>query len=736
MTAFVSRLAATALIAAGGLCGPADAATYAGSETCASCHAAEHEAWKKSHHYQAMLPANEETVLGDFSGTTHQYGGVTSRFFRRDGRFYVETDNAQGEMEEFVIAYTFGFRPLQQYLIAFPDGRYQALNVVWDARPSEQGGQRWIHLYPDPDNPVTHQDMVHWTGTFQNWNSRCASCHSTGLEKNYDSRTDRYETAWKEVNVACEACHGPASAHLEWARGDRQGADTGFTASLADRGVFGPREADPGPTMARLDGQRPLRQVESCAACHARRSEIADHSPIAEFGEQYRLALIEPGLYFPDGQVNQEVYVYGSFLQSRMHEAGVVCTNCHEAHSNEVYFDDNRLCAQCHSAETFDRPEHHRHSPGQPGAACVDCHMPSTTYMVVDDRRDHSFRVPEPRLTVDLGVPNACNKCHVDRSAEWASAALETWGMNRTVRAGHAAVLAAAWSGQQSALPDLLALANDEGKPPILRASAVLASGDFPTRDTLEAVQRLLASDNALLREAAVRSLDWLPAAERYALLRDRVSDPSKAVRMAVARQLDELPTAQLPPVAAQPLEALQAEYLEVLMHNADMPEEQMNLGMHFVARGDPVAAERAYRTALKLSPRFVPALLNLADLYRANGLDQKAKPLLREAIDMAPGQAPAHHAMGLLLVRGGELAEAVTSLQTAAQIEPLNARYSYVYAVALWETGQRQQAVAELEAALTRLPGNPELISALAAYYRQLGETEKLQKLVPNPGS
>ncbi len=735
MTPITRFLAAAALIAGGLTTAAAEAAEYGGSQSCESCHAQEVQAWKSSHHYQAMLPASEESVLGDFSGASFTYGGITSRFFRRDGRYFVETDNANGELQEFEIAFTFGFKPLQQYLIAFPDGRYQALNIVWDTRSREAGGQRWIHLYPDPDNPVTHRDRVHWTGSFQNWNSRCASCHSTGLEKHYDSRTDRYQTTWKEVNVACEACHGPASAHLEWAESDRESTDRGFAISLADRGVFGPRDAGSAPTMVRLDGQRPLRQVESCAACHARRSEMADHAPTAPFSDQYRLALIEPGLYHPDGQVEEEVYVYGSFLQSRMHAEGVVCTNCHEPHSNEVYYDDNRLCTQCHAAQTFDRPEHHRHVPDQPGSACVDCHMPATTYMVVDDRRDHSFRVPEPRLSTELGIPNACNRCHSDRTAEWANQALESWGADRAVRAGHAAVLAAAWSGRSTVLPELLALVRDEGKPAIIRASAVLASRNFPSRETLDAVQQLLAADNALLRQAAVRSLDWLPPAERYALLRDLVTDSSKAVRMEVASQLEGLPTAQLPPIAGQPVEALLAEYFQMLSHNSDMPEEQINLAQLQAARGNPVAAEQAYRTALKLSPQFTPAMVNLADLYRANGLDQKAKPLLQQAIEIAPEQAPAHHAMGLLLVREGELGQAVPSLEKAARIEPLTDRYTYVYAVALWETGQREQAVEELEAALRRLPGNRDLTSALAAYYQQLGETEKLQELMSGPG-
>jgi predicted CXXCH cytochrome family protein len=727
---------AAIVIAAWLLLAPVHAAepAFTGSQSCASCHEAEYAAWQKSHHYQAMLPASEQSVLGDFDDATFEYGDVTSRFFRRDGKYLVETDDANGEVREFEIAYTFGFQPLQQYLVPFPNGRYQALNIVWDSRPQADGGQRWIHLYPehqaaaDGDGPVTHTDTVHWTGSFQNWNSRCASCHSTGLDKRYAAGTDSYRTTWREVNVACEACHGSAAAHLAWAAasasesGDGNAAapaapHKGFALSLADRGAFGPDANEAKNTLQRLDGRRPVTQLETCAACHSRRSELGPGQPGDRYGDRYQLALIEPGLYFADGQVRDEVYVYGSFLQSKMHAAGVVCGNCHEPHSGQVIADDNRLCTQCHAEAVFDRPAHHRHAEGSAGAACVNCHMPARTYMVVDDRRDHSFRVPEPRLTVELGIPNACNGCHRDRDAGWAQQALTEWGVDDTLRATHAPLLAAAWSGRPDALPGLLSLAADPARPAILRASAALGLAEFPSPEALQGLAQLLGEEDALLRAAAVRALDWLPLQQRYPLLRGLAADPSRSVRAAVARQLSGVAADGLPQAEAQALAALQREYLASLQHNADMPEGQMNLGLYYANSGDPVAAEQAYRRALKLSPAFVPALLNLADLYRANGLDQQAQPLLQQAIDREPAAAAPQHAMGLLLVRQGHLDAALGHLERATALEPDNARYAYVYGVGLWESGRREEAIATLEAALAAHPGNRDLESALASY-------------------
>ena len=717
---------------------------YVGSDACKSCHEPAYTAWRSSHHYRAMLPASEESVLGDFDDASFEYAGITSRFYRRDGKFLVETDDENGALREFEVAYTFGFYPLQQYLLPTAGGRYQALNVVWDSRPADAGGQRWIHLYPEGSEgnevPVRHDDIVHWTGSFQNWNSRCAACHSTGLEKNYSPSSRSFATSWQEINVACEACHGPASAHLAWARaaaggsaaGGDPGPHLGFDYALGDRGAFGPAAGGESKTLARQDGKRPTTQVETCAGCHARRSEMDENHPGKRFDDLYQLALVEPGLYFPDGQVRDEVYVYGSFLQSKMLHAGVVCTDCHEPHSNAVKIEGNGLCTQCHASTHYDVPTHHRHAAGSAGAACVECHMPDRTYMVVDDRRDHGFRIPEPRLTIELGVPNACNGCHQDRDAQWAAQALEGWGVSTAIRAAHAPVLAGAWNGEAAVLPALQALASDEQAPAILRASAVLASANFPLRDTLSLVAQVLYSDEPLVRSAAVRTLDRLPAEQRYALLKNLVGDPVKSVRMAAARQLADVSPDAVPDQEAPALVALRKEYLETLRLNADMPEEQLNLALYHAAGGDPASAEQAYREALRLAPAFVPALLNLADLYRANGLDSQAQPLLRQAIDVAPGDAAPQYAMGLLLIRQRQMDAAISHLRQATLLDPDNVRYGYVYGVALWESGQRQQAVTTLEAALANHPGNRDLTSALASYYQQLGETDKLRALQP----
>src|SRR5690606_26863640 len=375
-----------------------EAAQFVGSAQCAGCHEQAFADWQESHHHQAMLPATAQSVRGDFNNVRFDHFGTTSRFFTQDGSFFVETDNADGELETFKVAYTFGWYPLQQYLVEFPDGRMQALGISWDARPASEGGQRWYHLYPD--EPVTHDDPLHWTGAFQNWNSRCASCHSTALVKGYQPQQDAYETRWQEINVGCEACHGPASRHMAWANGRRIGEDRGFAMNLA--AVWEPAgiERPIPPRQPAMSAQ-----LQVCSACHSRRTELAQPDANVAFFDQYTLSPLLEGMYHPDGQILDEVFETGSFLQSRMHQNHVSCTNCHQPHSARLRASGNALCLQCHEPARFQTRAHFFHEPDSSGAQCTACHMDTRTYMGVDIRHDHSFRVPDPLASQRFGVP-------------------------------------------------------------------------------------------------------------------------------------------------------------------------------------------------------------------------------------------------------------------------------------------------------------------------------------------
>ena len=482
---------------------------YVGAQSCAECHRAEYRHWQGSQHARAMQPATDQTVLGDFQDASFSYGGLTSTFFRRDDKFMVRTDGPDGSLQDFEIAYTFGVYPLQQYLIGFPDGRYQALGLAWDSRPKEQGGQRWFHLYPDQN--LTHRDPLHWTGLQQNWNYMCAECHSTNLRKNYDPQRKRFNTTWSEINVSCEACHGPGADHLAWARkeGDWQkldrtkglaivlderrglrfhlralamkGLNLAATAAVNRRPsvlwTFKPATGSVPPSTLHSSN----REQELCARCHSRRGQFWEDYVFGQpLLDTHRLALLTPDLYYPDGQMKDEVFNHGSFLQSKMQARGVSCSDCHEPHSGKLRAAGNKICLQCHLAAKYESSRHHFHPVGSPSAECIACHAPATTYMVVDPRHDHSFRIPRPDLSVKLGIPNACNRCHQDRSAEWAAEQVQKWygqsplpGHQQFAEALHAGHIEAA--GAQELLRALL---KDLDQPAIARASGAALLGE------------------------------------------------------------------------------------------------------------------------------------------------------------------------------------------------------------------------------------------------------------------
>ncbi len=407
-------------------------AVYIGRQACLECHVRENDLWTGSHHDLAMQPASPDTVLGDFADVSFTHRGITSSFSQRDGGFFVHTDGPDGDVTEFRVTHTFGVTPLQQYLVEFPNGRRQVLPLCWDARDTDDDGQRWFHLYPDETIP--HGDELHWTGPNQNWNFMCAECHSTDLQRGYDLQADAYNTTWSEIDVSCEACHGPGSRHYLWAAFGLDATDydnRGLTVRLRDTDGGGWVMDMATGNAKRTVPRRSPTEVETCARCHARRLVInVRDEPGQSLLDTYIPSLLTERLYHADGQILGEVYVYGSFVQSKMYREGVTCGDCHEPHGLALLAEGNALCAKCHLPDRYDTPKHHFHeqlAPGTPGTSCVDCHMPSRTYMVVDPRRDHSMRVPRPDLTVSLGTPNACNGCHADRSARWAADTVDDW---------------------------------------------------------------------------------------------------------------------------------------------------------------------------------------------------------------------------------------------------------------------------------------------------------------------
>jgi len=722
------------------------AAQYVGSETCAKCHAGETKAWLGSHHQLAMQEASTSAVLGDFENARFKHFGVESRFFKRDGRYMVRTDGPDGKPADFEIKYTFGVTPLQQYLIEFPGGRFQALSIAWDARPKGEGGQRWFHLYPN--EKFDHRDPLHWTGLYQNWNLQCAACHSTNLRKGYDAGSNAYKTTFSEINVACEACHGPGSRHVKWAKEARPP-----NTSQSDKGLVVLRsrwsEAWKLPAADARTAQRDQPAADAlmnvCAACHARRSAIAEGGEAgAPLEGTHRLAMLTPPNYHTDGQQREEVYSWGSFLQSRMFQRGVTCMDCHEPHALKLRAEGNALCVRCHNAAAFDTEKHHFHQAGTKGAQCVECHMPAQKYMVVDPRRDHSLRIPRPDLSVSLGSPNACTQCHADRKPNWAAAAMDIgYGYAWRRRPHYGTIFHAAATQGAKALPALLALAEDAMAPPLVKATAATLAGPRLQPQSPPVVRKLLANYDPAMRIAALGLIERFEPAVRAQAAAPLLADPVRGVRVEAARVLADVSDDQLPPDQRRARDKATNEYIEALQLDADWPSANVNLGNLRMRQGRPEEAIAAYERALSLDPRFTGAYVNLADAYRQQGRDEEGEKLLRRGLALLPRAPDLHHVLGLLLVRKGDKAAALKELAAAAKLAPDNARYGFVYAVGLHSVGKRGEALSVLRAAEARHPFDLEILGTLVSMIRESGKprdalpyARKLAEVLPDdPG-
>jgi len=698
---------------------------FVGSAACAGCHANETKAWTGSHHQLAMQEANAATVLGDFDNARFGHYGVESTFFKRGGKFMVRTDGPDGRLADFEVSRTFGVWPLQQYLIGFPGGRYQALGIAWDARTKSEGGQRWFHVYPN--EKMDHRDPLHWAGLYQNWNLHCAACHSTNLKKGYDAAANAYKTTFSEINVACEACHGPGSRHTEWAARARylpQG-DKGFTVlktNWKDAWKFPAADAK----HAQRDKPADAAAMNTCAACHARRSTIAEGgTPGAPLEDTHRPALLTAPGYHADGQQREEVYVWSSFLQTKMYQRGVTCMDCHEPHALKLREEGNALCTRCHSAALFDTDKHHFHKAGTKGAQCVECHMPAQNYMVIDARRDHGIRVPRPDLSSSLGSPNACTQCHTGRKPEWAAAAMDQWyGQPWRARAQYGTTLHAATTQGAKAQPSLLALANDPGAPSIVRATAVALVQPYVNPANLPALRNLLAHADPSLRIAVLGLVEPFEPAVRAQAAAPLLVDPVRGVRIEAARILADVGDDSLSPGQRGNRDKATSEYVESLRLDADWPAANANLGNLRMRQGRSGEAIAAYERALSLDARFAGAYINLADVYREQKREGDGERVLRRGLALLPRSADLHHALGLLLVRKGDKAAALSELAAAAKLAPDSARYSYVYAVALHSAGRRGEALSVLRAAETRHPYDLDILGSLVSMNREAGKS------------
>lgn len=710
------------------------AATFVAESECQGCHQTQTKDWQGSHHQQAMKPASEGNVLGDFADVTFKGEVETTRFFRKGDEYWVNTPGADGKPADFKVAFTFGFEPLQQYLLEYPGGRLQALGVAWDS-----GKKRWFQLMPG--QRIDHKDELHWTRPAQNANFMCIECHTTDFKRNYDAKTDSFASHWNSLGVGCQACHGPASKHMEWAAKPDGSAGKGFDKPLQNA------------------SQSTI--VETCARCHARRAPLADgFDNRHRFMDDYLPSTLTRELYEIDGKIKDEVFEWGSFTQSKMFAKGVQCTDCHNPHSGELKAPGNGVCLQCHNtagkpvrpeidgkglkAKNYDSPEHHHHEPGSPGAQCTSCHMPGRYYMVNDYRHDHGFSLPNPAHARRIGAPDACLACHKDTPAKKISDQFRQWYASEQPAKANASsnptpryddTLLKARDGKPGASRALHLLLASPELPAIRRATLMAELPSYPSSRSLELAGIALKDPDPVVRAAAIDVLLPLANGPQQALvlptlLAPLLSDPIRAVRIAAAWQL-----VQLPPQARsgldQALEKGLREYEEVQNSLAERAEANLNLAMLYQRTNRPEKVEPALRAAIARNPDFLPATVTLIQWLEGAGRQGEARQLLDESLRQHPTSGLLHHVNGLALVRQGQREQALKELREAVKLAPDDDQFRFVLAIALHDSGDADAACRELEALLQRHPANRGARMALIAYLRETGQMQKVQMLL-----
>lgn len=667
-----------------------DSDGYVGSATCKSCHSKEFDEWSGSHHFHAMEQPTDSSVKGDFNEKRFIADGDTLLFYKNNDAFMVRTKNKSGEEEDFEIAYTFGWHPLQQYLVETNNGRLQTLRASWD---SEKG--KWFNQYSgDTINPG---EWLHWTGQSMTWNTMCANCHSTNVKKNYDLEKDAFHTTYSEVTVGCESCHGAGVEHIEAvSRGDLKGAKSLLRMPL---------------------DQNSVQQVEECAPCHMRRTASADRMEFDQnLFDVYHPQNINNTFYEPNGQIQEEDYVYGSFVQSKMFHEGVKCTDCHNPHTNALKFDGNRLCLQCHDSE-YDAPSHTFHQGSGASTQCVSCHMTGKTYMGNDFRRDHSFRIPRPDQSAISNSSNACNDCHQDKSADWAAQSIEQWYGHKPIE-NYTDALLIGTPMDASQMEKLVRMFTNPKTPQIARATAaeyILQSG---SEDLYSFVQVASTDSSVLTRVEALEALANADITSRLQFGLQFIQDPSATVRMRAALLTADVPTQQIPADFLDAWQTVQDEYVNYLEYNADFREGRMQYGNYRMRTKEYAEAIGHFNMVLKFDSMYMPAYHSLATAQSTIGEGNNAKLTLKKALMRSPQNARSYYLLSLLWNEEGNTSKALLAIEKAMEFDAMNPRYHYNYILLLDKGSQTKKRDNAIREAAMNFPNDQGIIE-LMEYFK-----------------
>ncbi|TCK55124.1 tetratricopeptide repeat protein [Flavobacterium sp. 90] len=676
---------------------------YVGDESCKKCHKTEHQDWRKSDHYMSMLLPSDSTVVGDFNNVTFTADGVTSRFFKKGNKFYINTEDNDGKNRDFEVKYIFGYKPLQQYLVQFPGGKLQVPRLSWDVDK-----KKWFNQYAG--QKIASHDWLHWTENSQNWNTMCSSCHSTNLHKNYDYKTDTYKTSYSIINVSCESCHGPAKQHIDYVSGSSYSSKNKVVGSYLKLG--------------KKTGQ--LEQILACAPCHARSSIISEAQiESTDIIDNYIPQIPSTEFFYADGQVKEEDYIYTSFLQSKMFSNGVKCSDCHNVHSTKLKRQGNQTCIECHSPKKYDTSTHTFHASGK-GTECVNCHMPGKLYMGNDLRHDHSFRVPRPDLSATYGTPNACSNCHADKSNKVLAATIEKWYGSKP-KYHFSDDLVPGSKLDESSEAHLRKLINNKTAPNIIKATAVFYLGSIQTQTSLNTLLRCIQSEDSQIRYRVLRSLANFPSSNWIEAVGPLLSDKVRAVRIAAADLYITIPREQISSQYSDAFSSAQKELKDLLEYQTDFAVGNVMMADYYLKLKDYDNAEKFYWRGLKKDSQTNYALLNLSVVYNMQGKNDKSLEVLEKAKKNDPKNDRIYYNLGLLYNEMNNKAEAEKQFAKAVELKSNNPRVYYNYGLMLNQKGKSKEAENILKKGIAISPSAPELYYALTFVYLKMENQGKV---------
>jgi len=657
-----------------------------GPASCVECHADAVAAWQHSTHDRANRPlhARNAADLAPFltPSASYQKDGEAFQLLRRGDEFLIAVTRPDGSTVKHPVVGLIGVDPLVNFLTALPDGRIQATTLAWDVHRKEL-----FDTFDGDERKVG--DYGHWLGQGLNWNANCAWCHMTDYRKNLDIETLGYRSHWLAQGVSCQQCHPGSEEHV---RAQRSGSKDHRPTSLAIEQV-----------------------MDNCLSCHSRRSELTANrfQPGEAFADHFSLSLPDqPGLYFADGQILDEVFAGASLRLSAMGHAGVTCMDCHNPHSLALTLpaSNNALCLQCHGpgvrgARVVDPATHAFHHPLSEGGRCVDCHMPQRTYMSRDPRHDHGFPIPDPFLTLELGVPNACSQCHKDQSVEWAAGKVVEWygeGFHerRAAARERARLFAAAHAGTAAAAP-LVAASRTEQNPAWRAALTGLLRFVEPSAAVRQRLHEAAGDADPAVRERSASLLAELSPQDPA--LDPLLTDPRRSVRLAAL---------QAEPRLADRSASLSDEWQEYLAINADRPHTAFLLARQAFAAGDLARMQRHLDQAVGMVPNEAEAWRQKAILHHEAGQHEQAARDLRHALQLEPDNPQSPFTLALFLAEIRDLDGAVLAFRQTLDLDPAFPRARYNLVVALTTLGHLEEARHQLQSGLLLAPRDPDLLS------------------------